>query len=71
MSELPVDTHQIPQVELPESDDYESLGGLILDQVKHIPKVGEIVTLGHVTIEIVAATERRIEEVVVRLAKKK
>ena len=27
---------------LPESDDYESLGGLILDQLKHIPKAGEI-----------------------------
>jgi CBS domain containing-hemolysin-like protein len=59
------------QLELPESDDYESLGGLILDQVKHIPKIGERVTLANVTIEIVAATERRIDEVVVRVAKKK
>ncbi len=56
---------------LPESDDYESLGGLILDQIKHIPKIGETLILGGVTVEIVAANERRIEEVVVRLAKKK
>lgn len=56
---------------LPESDDYESLGGLILDQLKHIPRTGEILTLGNVTIEVAAASERRVEEVVVRLAKKK
>jgi CBS domain containing-hemolysin-like protein len=59
------------QLTLPESDDYESLGGLILDQLKHIPKTGETLTLEDVTVEIAAASERRIEEVVVRVAKKK
>jgi CBS domain containing-hemolysin-like protein len=59
------------QLHLPESDDYESLGGLVLDQLKHIPKAGEKLTIAPVTIEIVTATERRIEEVVLRVDKKK
>jgi CBS domain containing-hemolysin-like protein len=59
------------KLNLPEADDYESLGGLILDRLKHIPKAGETLPLGAVTIEIATANERRIDEVVLRLAKKK
>lgn len=56
-------------VGLPESDDYESLAGLLLDRLRHIPKVGELVRLGNCTVEIVGANERKIEAVVLRLGK--
>lgn len=59
------------QLDLPESDEYESLGGLLLERLKHIPRPGEQARIGNVTIEILAATERRIEEVVLRIGKKK
>ncbi len=57
--------------ELPESDDYESLAGLILDRLRHIPKPGEALRLGGLVIEIVVASERRIEECIVRALKKR
>ncbi|HNN97585.1 MAG TPA: transporter associated domain-containing protein, partial [Pseudomonadota bacterium] len=57
--------------ELPESDDYESLAGLILDRLRHIPKPGEALRLGGLIIEIVVASERRIEECIVRAQKKR
>jgi CBS domain containing-hemolysin-like protein len=56
---------------LPESDDYESLAGLLLDRLRHIPKPGELVRLGNLSIEVLSANERRIEEVLIRLAKKR
>jgi CBS domain containing-hemolysin-like protein len=56
---------------LPVSDDYESLAGLLLDRLRHIPRVGEVVRVGTVAIEIVTASERKIEEVVLRPGKKR
>ncbi len=56
---------------LPESDDYESLAGLVLDRLRHIPRIGEKVRLGTLTIEVVTATERKLEEVVLRIGKKR
>jgi CBS domain containing-hemolysin-like protein len=40
--------------------DYETLGGLILDQIKRIPKQGEKVDLGNLTFRIKEANEKRI-----------
>lgn len=57
--------------ELPESDDYESLAGLILDRLRHIPRPGESLRLGSIQIEIVTSSERRIEECILRAPKKR
>jgi CBS domain containing-hemolysin-like protein len=54
---------------LPESDEYETVGGLLIEHMRHIPERGATLTLGTVTIEVVAATDRAIE--VVRIARKK
>ncbi|MFO0572500.1 MAG: hemolysin family protein [Polyangia bacterium] len=59
------------KLDLPESDEYESLAGLLLEKLKHIPRPGEQLRIGSVTIEVLVANERRIEEVVLRLGKKK
>jgi CBS domain containing-hemolysin-like protein len=56
---------------LPESDDYESLAGLLLDRLRHIPRIGETVRIGAVTLEVASASERKIEEVILRLVKKR
>lgn len=54
---------------MPESDEYETIGGLLIEHMRHIPERGATLTLGNVTIEVVAATDRAIE--VVRIARKK
>lgn len=54
---------------LPESDDYETIAGLLIDRLRKIPAVGAALGIGGVHIEVVAATERAIE--VVRLTKRK
>ncbi|MEZ4402917.1 MAG: hemolysin family protein [Kofleriaceae bacterium] len=54
---------------LPESDDYETIAGLLIERFRKIPPVGANLTLGAIHIEVVAASERAIESV--RLTKRK
>ncbi len=48
---------------LPESEDFESLGGLMLDGFKRIPSIGESLVVGDITLRVVAASDRAIEEI--------
>jgi putative hemolysin len=48
---------------LPESDDYETIAGLILERTKRIPEPGESIVEGNVTIRVTAASDRAIEEI--------
>lgn len=54
---------------LPESDDYETIAGLLIEKFRRIPDKGEVLTVGALTVEIVAATDRAIEAV--RITKRK
>ena len=54
---------------LPESDDYETIAGLLIDRFRHIPDAGESLTIGGAVIEVVAASGRAIETV--RITKKR
>jgi len=54
---------------LPESDDYETLAGLLIDRFRHIPDAGESLAIGGAVIEVIAATGRAIETV--RITKKR
>jgi putative hemolysin len=54
---------------LPEGEDYETIAGLILDKLKRIPREGETLRLGPVTITIIGASDRAIEEVRIRVGK--
>ena len=64
--------NQTLKLNLPEDDeDYESIAGLILDQLKRIPEVGEEVVINGVTLLVTRATRRSIEEVRIRPGKKK
>ncbi len=54
---------------LPESDDYETIGGLLIERFRRIPEVGEGTSVGSVHIEVLAATDRAIETV--RISRKR
>jgi CBS domain containing-hemolysin-like protein len=54
---------------LPESDDYETVAGLLIEKLRRIPDRGQSVTIGGAVIEIAAASDRAIEAV--RITKKK
>ena len=56
-------------VGLPESEDYETIAGYLIEKLRHIPSKGEALSLPHVTLEVVAATDRAIEAV--RITKRK
>ena len=50
-------------LELPEEDDYESVGGLLVHRFKRIPEDGESLLLGPVTLRVVSSSDRAVEEV--------
>ena len=50
---------------LPESDEYETLAGLILARLGSIPKIGEAVQVGGVQMTVTAMSGPRIEQVLV------
>jgi putative hemolysin len=54
---------------LPESDDYETVAGLLIEKFRRIPDMGETLSIGGLIIEVVAATDRAIEAV--RITKRK
>jgi len=56
-------------LDLPESDDYETVGGLLIERFRHIPGPGESVTVANATIEVIAASDRAIE--LVRVTKRR
>ncbi len=54
---------------LPESDDYETIAGLLIEKFRHIPDKGEQMSLANAIIEVVERTDRAIESV--RITKRK
>jgi CBS domain containing-hemolysin-like protein len=55
---------------LPESDDYETVAGLLIEKFRRIPDKGESLAIGPLIIEIVEATDRAIEAVRITRRKK-
>jgi magnesium and cobalt exporter, CNNM family len=54
---------------LPESENYETIAGLLIEKCARIPDRGETVSLPGIVIEVVAATDRAVESV--RITKRK
>jgi CBS domain containing-hemolysin-like protein len=52
-------------VSLPDGD-YETVAGLLLDRLGHVPAPGESVVCGGYRLEVLSADRRRIEQVAVR-----
>ncbi|RMG38256.1 MAG: HlyC/CorC family transporter [Planctomycetota bacterium] len=50
-------------LKLPEDDDYETVGGFVFSQLGHVPKAGETLRHGGVTLVVESADDRRIHRV--------
>jgi CBS domain containing-hemolysin-like protein len=53
-------------LKLPESDEYETLAGLVIDRNEDLPEVGDLVEVDDYILEIKKVSENKIEEVVLR-----
>lgn len=47
-------------LDIPESDHYETLAGLILFTSENLPQVGEVIQIGHLTLKILRASSSKI-----------
>lgn len=54
---------------LPENDEYQTIGGLILHEYQSFPKVHEIITIGHFKFKIIKVTATKIELVKLKVEK--
>lgn len=48
---------------LPEDDQYESIGGLLLHRLRRLPREGESLVVGELTLRVTKASDRVIDEV--------
>ncbi len=53
-------------IELPESEDYESLGGLIVNELDNIAKVGDVVKIDNVELKVLETSKRRVSKVLIK-----
>lgn len=53
-------------IELPESEDYESLGGLIVNELDNIAKVGDVVKINNVELKVLETSKRRVSKVLIK-----
>ncbi|SDG45443.1 hemolysin family protein [Psychroflexus sediminis] len=54
-------------INLPENENYETLGGMIVNTTEEIPDVGEEVNIDHFKIEILEASNKKIELVSIKV----
>ena len=55
--------NEILDLDLPESDEYLTVGGLILNEYQSFPKLNEVVKFGHWEFKIIQNTTTKIEMV--------
>lgn len=56
-------------LDLPESDEYQTIGGLILHEYQSIPKVNEMIRIGNFLFKIIRVTNTKIELVKLKVEK--
>ena len=54
-------------LKLPEADEYATIGGLVVERLGHIPKPGEQVKVGDVTVTVLRSDARAVREVMLHL----
>ena len=52
---------------LPEGDEYATIGGFVLERLGHIPKAGEQLGAGSITITVTRSDQRAVREVMLQL----
>lgn len=62
---MPLDdlVHYLPDLPLEEKRDYQTVSGLLMDELQHIPVAGEVVRLGNVVFTTLQVTHHRVERV--------
>jgi CBS domain containing-hemolysin-like protein len=55
-------------LKLPEADEYATIGGLVVEHLGHIPKPGEKLSVGDLTINVTRSDSRAVRELMVTLA---
>jgi putative hemolysin len=55
-------------LKLPEADEYATIGGLVVERLGHIPKPGEKLTEGDLTITVTRSDARAVREIMLNLA---
>jgi CBS domain containing-hemolysin-like protein len=56
--------NSILDVDLPESDDYLTVGGWILNEHQSFPKLNETIKCGNWQVKVIKKTANKIEEVI-------
>jgi CBS domain containing-hemolysin-like protein len=54
-------------LKLPEADEYATIGGLVVERLGHIPKPGEQVKVGDITVTVLRSDARAVREVMLHL----
>ena len=54
-------------LQLPEADDYTTIGGLMVERLGHIPKPGEQLRAGDSLLTVARSDERAVREIVLHL----
>ena len=57
------DVNQALSIDLPEADDYETVGGFVVARLGYIPKAGETLQQRGLTITVLSADERRVHKI--------
>jgi putative hemolysin len=55
-------------LKLPEADEYATIGGLVVERLGHIPKPGEQLKAGELTVTVLRSDARAVREVMLHLA---
>ncbi len=59
--------NELMDIQLPESDDYLTVGGFILHEIQRFPKLNEVVRIGNYEFKIIKNTSTKIELVRLRI----
>ena len=62
--------NELFDLDLPESEDYMTIGGLILHEYQSFPKLNEMVKIGHWEFKIIKNTATKIELVKLKVNNK-
>ncbi|WP_231928143.1 hemolysin family protein [Devriesea agamarum] len=54
-------------VDVPESSEYDTLGGLVMDALRRVPEVGDVVELPGLRLDVTAMDGRRVDQVRLRV----
>ena len=55
--------NEVLGLQLPEDEEFDTIGGLIMDQLKEVPRVGRQVVIGNATFTIKQASRRAIDTI--------